>query len=396
MTREQASETILSLTSANILVELPTGYGKTKIALNLLNKYKPESILIVVPRLVLIQNWKEEFKKWGMVSMLKNVTFTTYVSFPKKYLTKEHWGYIVFDEAHHLSERCRDAISESENVTFDRCTLLSATVNRNLKAELPYIFKDLYTFKISMKEAIKEEVLPDPKIILVPLYLDNTNPCYEIIKGNKRSKVVIRDTFINRFKYKNEKRKVIISCTQKQYYEDMEAFIRWCKTRMCVEAFKNLYLQRCGARNKWLSDQKTFYVQKILEALKDKRTLTFCNGILHTMALGQYCINSSNKKDSDIFLNDFNQGKINHITACNILDEGCNLTDCQYGIFAMLNSSERMVIQKLGRLLRHKEPVIVIPYYVGTRDEELTRKIIEGYNSNNIKTINYVENLKLD
>lgn len=55
-----------------------------------------------------------------------------------------------------------------------------------------------------------------------------------------------------------------------------------------------------------------------------------------------------------------------------------------------------MVIQKLGRLLRHKEPVIVIPYYVGTRDEELTKKIIEGYNSNNIKTINYVENLKLD
>lgn len=73
-----------------------------------------------------------------------------------------------------------------------------------------------------------------------------------------------------------------------------------------------------------------------------------------------------------------------------------NLTDCQYGIFAMLNSSERMVIQKLGRLLRHKEPVIVIPYYVGTRDEELTRKIIEGYDNNNIKTINYVENLKLD
>lgn len=65
-----------------------------------------------------------------------------------------------------------------------------------------------------------------------------------------------------------------------------------------------------------------------------------------------------------------------------------NLRDCQYGIFAMLNSSERMIIQKLGRLLRHKEPVVIIPYYVGTRDEELVKKMTENYKTIIINNLN--------
>lgn len=65
-----------------------------------------------------------------------------------------------------------------------------------------------------------------------------------------------------------------------------------------------------------------------------------------------------------------------------------NLRDCQYGIFAMLNSSERMIIQKLGRLLRHQEPVVIIPYYVGTRDEELVKKMTENYKTTIINDLN--------
>lgn len=65
-----------------------------------------------------------------------------------------------------------------------------------------------------------------------------------------------------------------------------------------------------------------------------------------------------------------------------------NLRDCQYGIFAMLNSSERMIIQKLGRLLRHKEPVVIIPYYIGTRDEELVKKMTENYKTTVINDLN--------
>ena len=56
MNREEIQDDILKISSNNILIELATGVGKTKIALELMDKKViPDSrILIVVPRLVLI------------------------------------------------------------------------------------------------------------------------------------------------------------------------------------------------------------------------------------------------------------------------------------------------------------------------------------------------------
>lgn len=64
-----------------------------------------------------------------------------------------------------------------------------------------------------------------------------------------------------------------------------------------------------------------------------------------------------------------------------------NLTNCQVGIYASLNSSERMIVQKMGRLLRHKEPIIIIPYFKNTRDEEIVNKMMIQYNSENVQIV---------
>lgn len=70
-----------------------------------------------------------------------------------------------------------------------------------------------------------------------------------------------------------------------------------------------------------------------------------------------------------------------------------NLMNCQIGIYAVLNSSERMIKQKMGRLLRHKEPILVIPYFKNTRDEEIVNKMTEDYNPENIKIINDLKDI---
>ena len=72
-----------------------------------------------------------------------------------------------------------------------------------------------------------------------------------------------------------------------------------------------------------------------------------------------------------------------------------NLTNCRVGIYAALNSSERMIIQKLGRLLRHKEPVVIIPYYKHTRDEEIVKKMCENYNPELVTTVNDLRELHI-
>ena len=131
-----------------------------------------------------------------------------------------------------------------------------------------------------------------------------------------------------------------------------------------------------------------------MDYLNGERTLTFCNSIEQTEELGKYCINSKNK-NSDEVLSKFNSGKINHITACAMLDEGVNLSNCRIGVYANLNSSVRMIKQRLGRLLRHKDPIIVIPYFTNTRDEEIVKKMCADYNTELVSTINNINNIQL-
>ena len=397
MNREEVRDEILKLTSPNILCELPTSFGKTRVALDLMHLKYPTiehmnpttiKILIVVPRLVLIENWKDEFTKWGYEKYLHYVEFVTYVSFPKKV---GNWSLVIFDEVHHLSERCREAL---QDFTIDSSIMLSATVNYNMKIALKATFPSLYIYKVSTKQAIKEEILPDPKVYLIPLTLDNIHANCKIIK-NPSQKIELVIPFSDKWRYAGIKnRRIVITCTQRQYYDDMSSMIAWYKRKAFNQTLKNLFLRKSGERLKWLSDQKSAYVKALLDHLSEQRTLTFCNGIPQTEELGKYCINSKNKA-SEENLHKFNEGKVNHITACNILDEGMNLVNCRVGVYAVLNSSERMIKQKLGRLLRHPDPIIIIPYFKGTRDAELVDKMLEDYNPKLVSTITSLTDLKL-
>ena len=94
-------------------------------------------------------------------------------------------------------------------------------------------------------------------------------------------------------------------------------------------------------------------------------------------------------------LDKFNAGEIDHIATCQMLNEGVNLVNCKLGMFAALNSSKVLQKQKLGRLLRHKDPLIVIPYFVGTRDEELVQVMKEDYNPELIQEVTHPDEIKL-
>lgn len=386
MTREEIRDDILGLESKCILVELPTSVGKSKIALDFMNERKiTGEILIAIPRLVLINNWKEEFKKWGYEEYLKNVTFTTYVSLPK-HATK-HFELIIFDECHHLSERAREAVEE---IISDYQLLLSATVNRNLKKEIKLLFPHIACYKLSMREAINDSVLPDPRVFLVPLTL-NTKDNTELLVINPSVKGKVKTaSFAQRFMARKDKStQYRISCTQSQYYQDASSMVDFYKKKYFATNNQIMYFRwQKAAKDRlvWLSSIKNPIATRLLRILNNKRTLTFCNGIEQTEQLGKYCINSKNN-DSEEFLNKFNKGKVNHITACNMLNEGINLTNCQVGIFVSINSSETMLVQKMGRILRHQNPIIILLYYKDTREEEIVSEMLDNYNKELITVV---------
>lgn len=391
MTREEVLKEVKAIPNRNVLLTLPTGFGKSKNAIERvkhLAKKKYKNLLIVVPKNVLKVNWADELAKWWPDCRL-NITFSTYVSFPKH---KGKWDFIIFDEAHHLSERCREALCDFE---VEYTILLSATVKKDLREELKEVFDDLYYYNATLREAIDNGVLPDPTVYLLPLTLDNKLPNERIIKNPKAKGRIIYASWAERWFYMRQKNNPVhIFCTQTQYLDDLNGQIEWFKNRRGNIVCKNRWLKLCGDRLKYLSDCKIPVVLKILQHCENQRTLTFCNSIEQTKKLGEYCINSQNTESNDV-LRLFNKGVVHHITACNMLNEGMNLVDCRVGIYANLNSSDTIIKQRTGRLLRHPNPIIIIPYYKGTREEELVNKMLEDYNPELVKTINFIEEIQL-
>ena len=349
----------------NKIFELPTGYGKSALALKEADNLNPgQWTLIVVPKLVLIDNWKKEIKKWGYDE--RNFDFVTYNSIDDKIAT--YYKNCICDEAHHITDRVKRILNcmkpQVENWFF-----LSATIKQDLRYYLQMTF-DANLIKKNMADAIDEGKIPEPTVYLIPLELDNVK------KNISVTKHIGKNNFIKKF-------------TQREYIDDMEGLISWYKNKVMTtnnDKLKVRWLSQCLKRNKELSRFKESFTRRILEKLKNKRVLTFCCDIGQTECLGKNFINSKNKNSLNI-LNDFNDGKINHITSCNILAEGVNIFNCEYGIFNFINSSEVLVIQKLGRILRHKQPKIIIPYFTFTREEELVAKMLEGINPDRIKKV---------
>lgn len=62
-----------------------------------------------------------------------------------------------------------------------------------------------------------------------------------------------------------------------------------------------------------------------------------------------------------------------------------NLESIEIGIIIQLDGTERPFIQKLGRVLRAKDPVQYIFYFKNTRDEEYLDKVLEGISINMIE-----------
>lgn len=398
MTREEIySECLTKLEKSDfLLLELATGFGKTRNAILLINhlvetKYqgKHTSMLLLVAKIVHKQTWKDEFKKWGGINV-DDLTIECYESLKKH--EHESFDFVVMDECHHLnSDKRLDLFS---TLTYGNVIGLSATIPKKLKQYFQYEYH-AEVVTCSIVDAIEDEVLPEPQIILYPLQLDNTRPTESIEVNPKAKGKTYYGNYNELWKYRKMKVHAIISCTPRQRVNEYNSLIlyernRYMRTRQ--EFLKNKWLFDCGERIKYLANLKNNIVLSILQRLEKERTITFCKTIEQADILGKYSIHSKNK-DSDIIYDNFNAKKINHIVSVNVLNEGANLVDCKYAVFANYSASESIGPQRIGRSLRHKSPIIIMPYYESTREEEIVQEMIKDFNKDFIKTVHSLKEL---
>ena len=403
MTREEIySKCVEEIAKTNcLLMELATGTGKTRLSLMLSNhllesqwyqQAKTINILIMVAKRVHKQTWTDEIEKWGGINHPTasiNICKECYESLHKH--CDEHWDIIILDECHHIGSQARmDAL---KTIKYGYIIGLSATIPRNIKAFFRFNYHS-QVVSCDIIEAIDSEVLPEPTILLFPLQVESSRVSEVLELHPKAPGPVVHCDYKDLKKYKYKNVHVLCNCTQEQKLREIDSLISWFKSKAMTgnQAMKQTWLYFCGKRLEFLADCKLQWVKLILHHLNKERTITFCKTISQTEQLGKNCIHSQNKDATKVY-DDFNNKKIHHITAVNILNENANLVDCKYAIFANLSSSEVVIPQRIGRSMRHKQPVIIFPYYKGTREEEILQKMLEGFNKEYIKTIHSINEI---
>lgn len=387
MNREEIINYVRGLKSNNILLEFATGTGKTISSIERIRHIKDNAeILVVVPRLFIIDSWKIELKKFHYEYLLSQITFITYNSLEKA--VGKHFDFVVYDEAHHLTTRCCNIVPK---IKADNNILLSATIDKYIKKRINAIFPKLECTEITLDNAIENNILPNPLVILIPLRLDGIKKNM-VYKFHPKCKYAKRLTYVD---YKNNtdfvrKNKGIgynIYCTPAQYYKIICNEIDDLKEKLdnfdmypgkLLKIFRNRVKQLGNRRLAFLSEMKTPVCKRIVEIIKNKRNITFCYRIEQAEILGN-SITSKNKKQSKKNLDDFNNNKISSITAVGCLNEGVNLTSCEVGLFAGINVKELPNIQKIGRILRHEKPILIFPYFEDTKDETIISGLTENY-----------------
>lgn len=378
-----------------LVLQWATGVGKGYTSVRAVQRLKPSRALIVVAESSHKDNWRDEFKKANCEHYLTNIVIECYASL--KNYKDTSWDLIIFDEAHHLGSDIRLDILSS--MTSERVLALSATLkNFDILNVLYNTFGKFEFSQVDIQTAIENNLLPQPKIFLKPLYLDYTVRDQIIVEewGSKDKRITMECNWEDRWsimKFKKTRYPNVtlrIKCSAYHKYKHIcEQIDYWQKRFFATRnvAFKNKWLQYGSIRKNFLGELKTNEAKRLLDTLTDKKYICFCSSIEQAELLGGSNAIHSKKKDNKKIIDDFNEGKSDKLFAVGMLQEGQNLKGIEVGIIIQLDGNERSFIQKFGRSMRAEDPIQYIFYYKYTRDEEYLENVLEGIDKEYIKEI---------
>lgn len=343
-----------------ILLEFGTAVGKSKISLDLASG----KILVVFKQVPHYNNWLLELQKWNIT---KDITFVSYDSLHKKAGT--NWDYIILDESHAITPVRLDKLYE---MTTSKWIFLSATVPFNKKKLLSELCK-FKTVKFGLKEAIKNEMLPQGNLYIVNQFLDNTERNLIFKKHFKKYKDEITVNYSNRNNYRNVN--LNIECTEQEYYYLIEEKLNYYKDLYFKERkdYLKIFWLRAGSERKaFINSLKTKTLKKLLTKLHEKRLIVFAHSAAQLQELGVDTFVYSNNKTgvNEQIISDFNAGITDKIYNLKILNEGMNLVNIEAGIITEFDGTSLNAVQRTGRVWRSLAPEVYFIKIAFTQDDK--------------------------
>jgi superfamily II DNA or RNA helicase len=328
---------------------LPTGAGKTMIALKAITDTN-SSTLIIVPTLNLMEQWFESIKKilkdTTLIGMLggghediKMITVTTYESAYLKYsFLGNKFKFIIFDEAHHLAAEKYSLIGEHFISPYRLG--LTATIEREDG-------RHIILFKLIGDVIYKKDFYQ----LAEKNYLAN----FEL---KKRTINMLPEEVIH---YNNkilEYRKILKDCNI-FYPIKLEKLVILSSNNSKLR--KALLLRNEALEIALNSKAKILELEKILKEkdLDSKKIIIFTihTKLAYTISnrfLIPVITHRTKNEERNEILEGFKKGRYRIITTTKVLDEGTDIPDANTGIILSGTGSKREFVQRLGRLLRPK------------------------------------------
>jgi superfamily II DNA or RNA helicase len=320
-----------------------TGVGKSFLVLKHMNHFYHESltVLIVIPKTALIQNWIDEIKKQKMLHLLPHVTFVTYRSF---HLNNFNYDWIYLDECHNLK-------SDKHYFRINTCTSnIAALTGTFFKEEdrnynnLTEILPLVYEYKTS--DSVENGILNDYTIII---------------------------------------HKIPMSKEERKKYNSISYVI---SNTSNYNALSSLRITRMKLMQKMNS--KALYAKELLKTLTEK-SIVFCETIDHAKNICSDNYHSKNSKiKNEKNLSNFVSGTINKLSSVGQLNEGVNVPNLVNGIILHTYSNNVKAHQRIGRLLRlgassGLKSKIHVLVYENTIDVEWCKNGLSEFNKQKIK-----------
>jgi superfamily II DNA or RNA helicase len=348
------------LASKRGVVELPTGAGKTHIALKAIQLLSTAT-LVVVPTIDLMGQWKrwiedelgvEVGEIGGGEYSVRPITVGTYDS---SSIHAEHLGnrfmFLVFDEVHHLPAPSYRQIAELYVAPYRMG--LTATLERDNGAH------DMLSQLIG---SLVYQLTPDD------------------LAGKHLSPYLHERILVD-----------LLPEERRTYNSQWAIFKRYLKKRrvkMRSAADFQRFIMRSGtdpearaalvARNKAIdvalnSEAKLEILTDLLETYPEEKTILFTrhNDLVYKISsriLVPAITHQTQKEERNRILECFRSGQYKVIITSQVLDEGIDVPDASMAIIISGSGSSREYIQRLGRILRKREGKLARIFELVARD----------------------------
>jgi len=374
-------------------LELSTGFGKSKIAIDILKHLQPKKVLILVNSTVLRDSsWKDEFIKFNFGDYFEeNVELATYqLAYKWKKEEKDLSNYFVIaDEVDFAADvpELSKFFYEYEDIPILGLTGFITDAKREWFDDNLPVFTSL-----SQNDARENNILNDIHFVFVKYDLskDPRGVKVEYTKGGQKQHFYQSENNAYDYKHKQYIKWIIAKEVNNtnflngkitfEQYQNEERRIEYMIKTVTRERATLLHNSVAGAS---MAEKLTAYLQ---EKDPDNKIIVFSKRTSQSIKIcgkNQVYNGKLDKEVAKKAFDRFKKGEIKILGVCDKINRGVNIEGLRTAIFESFYGSDTQAVQRLGRLMRLKpnEKAVVyifLPYFLKkTEKDGITDYVME-------------------